>query len=859
MQDLFSEDPTFRRVQYTKLSDNPQEWAQEISAIVSERLPRSLELTAEPQFQQIDESRGYAIGTAIVRSTKSPKSVGIPIIVKSWNLSPIDLFFQDGKLLPLNEVTISKAFFESNLGAGLAPERKPPQMADDAYAEVRNPPMGGKYTYSSDRSMCHLLKGTIGAAAADDIAKLAQAEPGVLAALHRHGNLGILKKYAEKIEATKQDDADTARAKAVMSIKKEGPDSYLVYSTDDHAYDPICSRVDRAALRSWIEMRNSGFENVGDDPLGCIDRVGEYTIAPPEPHYGTTPEGEESKTRLGVRKTPYVFNPLQHNETPKEVSKTGRYGVIDSRGVMAKGWIFTDVVNLDGSKGGVKVFIGPALGSFQTRFVGIPVDNGDATLRPDDPVTGKVGVLLYQEGKEYLCTVPFQVVSTAVQGGMKSIGVVDYKGNRANLIMSPLVNGIMEVTGERAKALGPLAGPGRNYFISHKLMFVSMPRLTHLSESADDFKKVAMTTGVMDIRPLKVTHANGQFAFKGAGVTSMRALNRAVRSTGRSAKQLAASTGEKLMKEKLAFDFDSLSRLEAEFLLRTFGLDAEKTAHVLAEAKNHVVLEVHHLRYPAELDGEEKTASEDAEELVRIFCDVLRGDRKELLKIASMIDDAESVDTVLSLGFVNPENVGRFVAARPMLEECQGTLCKLLLASRLGTEDIPEDACRSAIAHIGRVIDGLDRLRMLGEQQEKTSGMAGFTSWLGRVGEKGEEAGRMAKLLAKGETKANPAKLQRMGERLQNLDPKFQTRALASKMDLRNANRAGGAAATSAKSDSALRSARREMVGKAHPEGKPPRFEENLPDTSFAKQRRPDIKPREEGRALPATARDLLG
>ena len=35
MNDLFSEDPQFRRVQYTKLSDNVKEWPQEIAALVA--------------------------------------------------------------------------------------------------------------------------------------------------------------------------------------------------------------------------------------------------------------------------------------------------------------------------------------------------------------------------------------------------------------------------------------------------------------------------------------------------------------------------------------------------------------------------------------------------------------------------------------------------------------------------------------------------------------------------------------------------------------------------------------------------------------------------------------------------------
>jgi hypothetical protein len=49
-------------------------------------------------------------------------------------------------------------------------------------------------------------------------------------------------------------------------------------------------------------------------------------------------------------------------------------------------------------------------------------------------------------------------------------------------------------------------------------------------------------------------------------------------------------------------------------------------------------------------------------------------------------------------------------------------LAKLLLAARLGMNDIPEEAVRSALSNLQRVIDGLGRLRMLEEQKvQKTA------------------------------------------------------------------------------------------------------------------------------------------
>ena len=80
-----------------------------------------------------------------------------------------------------------------------------------------------------------------------------------------------------------------------------------------------------------------------------------------------------------------------------------------------------------------------------------------------------------------------------------------------------------------------------------------------------------------------------------------------------------------------------------------------------------------------------------------------------------------AVNENAALGFINEENIGRFAAAKPMLWEVSHMLAKLLLASRLGVEDIPEEAVRSALTHLQRVIEGLGRLKMLKEHGVKTS------------------------------------------------------------------------------------------------------------------------------------------
>jgi hypothetical protein len=66
-----------------------------------------------------------------------------------------------------------------------------------------------------------------------------------------------------------------------------------------------------------------------------------------------------------------------------------------------------------------------------------------------------------------------------------------------------------------------------------------------------------------------------------------------------------------------------------------------------------------------------------------------------------------SVDAVLSLGFLTRRTIDKFVAALPALQEAQSRVCAMLLASRLGLHEIPEDACETVIQAMEPILRGL--------------------------------------------------------------------------------------------------------------------------------------------------------
>ena len=82
-----------------------------------------------------------------------------------------------------------------------------------------------------------------------------------------------------------------------------------------------------------------------------------------------------------------------------------------------------------------------------------------------------------------------------------------------------------------------------------------------------------------------------------------------------------------------------------------------------------------------------------------------------LLKEAAALSDTASVDAVLALNFINPENVSTFLENLPDLEDASSQLASLVLATQLGLQSIPKTAAVRAMFALEDVITGLKSMR----------------------------------------------------------------------------------------------------------------------------------------------------
>jgi hypothetical protein len=155
---------------------------------------------------------------------------------------------------------------------------------------------------------------------------------------------------------------------------------------------------------------------------------------------------------------------------------------------------------------------------------------------------------------------------------------------------------------------------------------------------------------------------------------------------------------------------EDASYAEALLVLGSLGAKSDQATSKLAAA----VLEGHTTCVPSKAPGAE--LEKEASVSLRVASEVLAEEGLsggiDLVKEAAAIGDPETIDNVLALNFLTPENVHGFLEAIPEYESSLSKLCELLVAARLGLSDVPERAVSSAVRGVDGALQGLKKLQL---------------------------------------------------------------------------------------------------------------------------------------------------
>lgn len=106
----------------------------------------------------------------------------------------------------------------------------------------------------------------------------------------------------------------------------------------------------------------------------------------------------------------------------------------------------------------------------------------------------------------------------------------------------------------------------------------------------------------------------------------------------------------------------------------------------------------------------EKTAK--VERTRNILKQIAESIKSNFIKEASLLSDPTSVDVMLSLNFINEDNIMDYVESIGEMKKVIGKLTSMLIASRMGLADLDEDAIKKSMEGLQGVVDGLENVKL---------------------------------------------------------------------------------------------------------------------------------------------------
>lgn len=350
------------------------------------------------------------------------------------------------------------------------------------------------------------------------------------------------------------------------------------------------------------------------------------------------------------------------------VTEPGLYRVLDGEGNEVIGYVIPNLLDIDGTAIPLSLFTNGSNATVQGDIVGSPVQ-GDAIDLPTGDVPRGRGVFASADGAGVLqATIPLTIEASMAgiaEGEPTTYRAESFTGESVLVSVQP---NIQTVTGtEDGKMLVP-----------DSWQWVPLDQADEISiESQEDGAGGAKEASARSVHV--VSGGGGTYSVRGAAV------------------------------EKLAHDERELLGIDdAMFLLAALGAEQGYAVKKLANAMPGLA------PVRVSVGREIKLASDamaEATETAREKLAMLPTLKQQLVKEAAALGDPQAVDTVLSLGFLNPENLMTFVGYLPVLEDSQAKLCDILLASRLGSLiDTPEGAIERSVRCTEAVLEGLKGL-----------------------------------------------------------------------------------------------------------------------------------------------------
>lgn len=648
---LFIDTPEMHDATLHKMSNDIESWPEDIIQKLKERVPKMAGMNSMVKFMKKDEENGTATGSVVINSPE--KTAVVPIIIKDFMLYPMDIMVAKQKLLPLTPDYFDAVFDDNNVFQKL--EEYPTysglgRFEDANMWEAIYPPSLGRYAYAS--AGYPILDAISDNVDGSTIKESIKSEKQATARYYNNGHLDVLKKVANLQPVNMKEfgrAADKLIPNSVVMVLKEGPNKYTSLTTSDEVFHPGIQTMDRESTCGFMSTISDRVE----DTMNEVDQNGEKMLV--------VPEGDDD-----------VFLARADDHVPVQANEYDHYSVRTKTGVNVEGIVIPKVIDFDQEVKGVKIFLGKTMNSVQEEIYGARLRHSGYTLEGSFPKVGQTGTFVFNPDPSHgLATIPVTIKSVYEDCGKYVLKVYTLAGEPLKLIICPKtrLERIAKVPSEKHPT----------YMLPGKMKWVAMDNMGEVSNSPHDYI-IKSAAQVLTNKPVTLIPTGyGQYSVKGVS-------------------KYAAAAG---------WDHTNLSEGQVKFILSAMSCPQEKIASSLKYAKRAGRAELHNLRFTP-LHHEKWAKYKPLVEKLQKFSSEVRCN---LYKEASYIDNSQTVDALLALNFINPENMSKFINMVPSLKAAVSSLASCLLASRLGMKEIPESSASTAMQKLIEVVTGLERLR----------------------------------------------------------------------------------------------------------------------------------------------------
>lgn len=649
------------------LDEDSAKWASQILQELFRQCPESSEYNPQVVMLRQDPEQGFALGVIVVsgqtdsalsqsRSEQSTsKKALVPVVIKNNELCALDLVMtQDRKLYPLTGLRLREALFRPNTFDMMTDDQGDNSLYSMFYPPGRSGNSPGSGFSGGGDSVGYVFGPGMKTAMKDSLLT------AVAPTLSQHDLDALSAKIAA--EVPQQLTANPAFMAVVANLANF--DGRLMTEGDADIL------MDKAASYAPVEVAQFGWDAVRETYWMKTASRSLYALQRDEISRGELLKlaGEEIAKKVDTEGAVTVSEPVSGAaplDTTAEkwelIEKPGIYKVRSGENELI-GWVLPSLVDFDGTPVPMAVFTNGAVAAVQGQIAGVKVADPGMALPESKPQGSGLFYVMTPSGIQ--ATVPVKIVGAeAAMDGADVVHAVSLTGQPVRI---RLVQGLQAMVPGQEEAMLPA---------SARFLPLNSEAAVPLMDEVEAVKQASMAQPWIAIR-----HGGDIVDLSFHGLPGFAATTPKTASIDDAVFTLCAA---------------GMSPVNAHNIIKK-AERSMRTEHVIGVRD---VRPVEHALADVEKSASTKVAS-------------ARALRHDLVKEASVLPDIQTVDSVLSLNYLNPENIRVYVGKLPYLDRALNTVCELTLFSRLGMSEVPEHASARAARALDEVIQGLKGLAM---------------------------------------------------------------------------------------------------------------------------------------------------